>query len=1552
MCILLILIAIAMIRIRASAITDVNAENPTFKMKASTWGASAITDVNAENPTFKMKASKSTDCSQVLTTYEALFDCVSNSSPCHSCHKSKNTAAEGTEITLATGTYTCSKDEDEHCAGDIGTGSDQFMLALDQPFYTIKCEDDTKSGACVLDGKVSSTDNQRALIHICDSSKTSKYVGKATIIRSITFTNGLTNSKLKGGALYLDGNNYGAKVEMDRCKFVTCGTAIHVDDGRNAASTASFYESSFSDNDVDIELPTGSISTATVWSTCAPGTPTGEPKQGDALKTSGNIFGSLYSFEVGSCTSAFECPPGQYNANQTIDDSSCELCAPGFYSSGTSEDHCRECEQGKFNTKSGQTGCEPCPEGQYQERTNSTSCDLCGKGKFNVDTGSPSRYDCDNCLSGTYTNSPGSSYCQDCGPGFYSAEMAFLCTPCPPGNFQPDSKATNCEICQPGTFTNVTNSTACMNCALGKYTTVSSSVSCTSCPGGKAGNEDRISCTSCAAGKYSVAGSPTCFDCDKGYAAPEDSNHCNYCDAGKYANADTDNCQICAIGKYSVGGVDECPDCPDGKFNQVKGSDSCTSCEPGYVPYYDEDEKVTVCKACEPGKYAEFKFDECKLCEGNGTYSPDEGAAYCKVAGAGTYPTEDRTATNPCPKNHYSTGANDKCSACESGTYSMTGAAGCFPCGQYQTYDPQSDGCKCFGGFITTDFEECTCDAGLTLEAGDKTDKNSQDKCVACEDGRFKGGPGVFGCDLCDVEVIEGAFFSVGDKVVASSCACGPKKYFDFRNNCEESNRPPTNCNPDKETDNRCEPCPENSACTGNEEEVGLTVKNLPIQPGFWRYVDQTKNMYSTVIMQCDVKEACMPASGQDPAQVCTLGHTGPLCSVCEEGHSKNTLGVCEQCVPQKIAFFFYLGAAVVVAVGLYFILRKIFGGKISNIYNPDHRLPMRAKGAGKAWDSLKTKLKILTSFYQIASGLPRTLALTFPSLYQNFCKVVGIIFNIDAVQIISFNCVVPTNFYTTLLMTTLSPLILAALVATLTFFQLRKMDNDEKRQEVLSSRFSIGLCVAYIIFSSTSTVAFETFQCAKYGTYEGFDDTTYYLIADRSINCESEEHKKYEMFAWCMIFVYPIGITVVYAYQLFVYRALIANERRTKDVEDRDEEDRIKHIIFLWKSYTPQCWWFELFENFRRLSLTGMLVFFEAGSAGQLVTALIITIVSLKVFLVFQPYRKLDENVIAELSQWSIFFTLLAAIMIKLKDALVEAHTQEFGLLILFSNVVGATMVVLGLLYKPFVMSVSALRRKHVHESPVKGLEAKHRQKWTDFFDYFVNVTESDSWESISPDADEDKKDGGGVECVVKEVRCGNGDGPIDQIRLSFVVDAKLEVVKAFLLNEKAEGRACAADHEVLGGKARPSMDEGDRGENDVDCFYSVGMKLKLPFLTRDFTLWQKLHEDKGKEEVLILMRTARQWELPRGARIRAETQGRVRGVCKMRGFRLRPESGGQRTKVVFVESLDLRGMLPQDLFTRNYLAPLRFKHVLADMKDMLDVGRDSVPNPLGPVV
>ncbi|GMI15770.1 hypothetical protein TrLO_g10292 [Triparma laevis f. longispina] len=993
--------------------------------------------------------SLSKDCSQV-TDYEALFDCVSNYSPhCHSCHKSKTLANEP-EITLGKGTYACATDKDEHCAGDVDSaGSDQYMFAMDQPYYIIKCEDDT-SPTCVLDGN-----SKRALMHINDHKKDGK---STTIFRSITFQNGLTNGKLSAGALYLGGNTNGADVQIERCMFTSCadttGTAIYVDKGRNAASNVRFYETTFSSNILDIEEETDSISHVTVYATCSPGTKEGNPAQGDALITKGPIEPSpSFSFSEGTCVNAFKCPAGSSNPGQTDDASGCKPCAPGSYSLGTSSEDCSPCDP-------------------------------------------------------------------DCEPGFYSPEMASVCTPCPPGQAQADPKSFSCVDCSPGTFTNVTRSTECKKC-------------------------------------------------DPGSVALAEKNHCDYCGAGKYAANKTQTCENCAIGTYSVGGVDKCLDCPSGKFNQDEGGESCSSCEPGTFPDWDGENYL--CTECEPGKYAEFGFQECKKCEGKGTYSPYPKSAYCSVAGAGQYPSEDRTKLIDCDINTFSIGASDTCENCTVGTFSNVSAAGCKACGMYETNSGSSITCTCLPTFITVEdidpetrkiTTRCTCPVGKTLSAG----KNGEpDSCTTCDDGRFKNGPGAFGCDICDDEVISLAFYSIPGipKSTPNSCACGPGKYWDFRpnrSNDKDKNKP----------DDRCEPCPTNSTggtCTDDENEIGLTVKTLPLAPGYWRYVNVEKNMYSTVILPCEVKEACMPQTADqtaDPDPVCSPGHQGPLCSVCKDDHSKNSLGVCEQCVPQTVALYFYIGSAVVVLVGTYFIVKKIFGGTVSNVFNPYHQLPMRRKGAEKAWDSLKTKLKILTSFYQIVSGLPKTLALTFPSIYRSFTKVTTIIFNVDALQIISVNCVVPTNFYTLLLITMLTPIVLALLVATLTFFQLRKINDPAKREEVKSFRFSLALCVAYIIFSSTSTIAFETFQCAKYGDDENFDDTTYYLVSDRSIDCGSQEHKNYELYAYSMILVYPIGITAIYALQLFKYRHYIANDAyivddaTKKSSEARDDEEQI----------------------------------------------------------------------------------------------------------------------------------------------------------------------------------------------------------------------------------------------------------------------------------------------------------------------------------------------------------------------------------------------------------
>ena len=55
------------------------------------------------------------------------------------------------------------------------------------------------------------------------------------------------------------------------------------------------------------------------------------------------------------------------------------------------------------------------------------------------------------------------------------------------------------------------------------------------------------------------------------------------------------------------------------------------------------------------------------------------------------------------------------------------------------------------------------------------------------------------------------------------------------------------------------------------------------------------------------------------------------------------------------------------------------------------------------------------------------------------------------------------------------------------------------------------------------------------------------------------------------MILLYPIGITTLYSYELWKHQVGI------KDAENRDTNENIQHISFLWRDYRPEFWWFEV---------------------------------------------------------------------------------------------------------------------------------------------------------------------------------------------------------------------------------------------------------------------------------------------------------------------------------------------------------------------------------------
>jgi hypothetical protein len=92
-----------------------------------------------------------------------------------------------------------------------------------------------------------------------------------------------------------------------------------------------------------------------------------------------------------------------------------------------------------------------------------------------------------------------------------------------------------------------------------------------------------------------------------------------------------------------------------------------------------------------------------------------------------------------------------------------------------------------------------------------------------------------------------------------------------------------------------------------------------------------------------------------------------------------------------------------------------------------------------------------------------------------------------------------------------------------------------------------------------------------------------------------------------------------------------------------------VKHLNFVAGHYREEVWYFEVIECFRRLLLTSALVFITPGSATQQVFALLMAMASVILFTYLAPFPLGEDNILAQVSQWSLIMTFLGALLIKL---------------------------------------------------------------------------------------------------------------------------------------------------------------------------------------------------------------------------------------------------------------------------------------------------------------
>jgi len=263
---------------------------------------------------------------------------------------------------------------------------------------------------------------------------------------------------------------------------------------------------------------------------------------------------------------------------------------------------------------------------------------------------------------------------------------------------------------------------------------------------------------------------------------------------------------------------------------------------------------------------------------------------------------------------------------------------------------------------------------------------------------------------------------------------------------------------------------------------------------------------------------------------------------------------------------------------------------------------------------------------------------------------------------------------------------------------------HEEFKQIVWNKYISYWFYLTYLILPSATSKIFQVFSCTDINPKHEIDvieEYKYrnYLTVDVSIACNSTNYKNCMYYAICMIAIYPLGIPLFYLWLLYPHRNEINNRqadslklRRFDSLRDLigststksvHREELLNHrfsisrlsgdalgIAFLWEPYKPEYWYWEFFECYRRILLTSVVGVVATGTSQQRVLALLLTLLTIKVYSYISPYALLQDDMLAEVGQYQIFLTFFILLIIK-DEILPDTATLDAAFILINTAVV-----------------------------------------------------------------------------------------------------------------------------------------------------------------------------------------------------------------------------------------------------------------------------------------
>lgn len=334
----------------------------------------------------------------------------------------------------------------------------------------------------------------------------------------------------------------------------------------------------------------------------------------------------------------------------------------------------------------------------------------------------------------------------------------------------------------------------------------------------------------------------------------------------------------------------------------------------------------------------------------------------------------------------------------------------------------------------------------------------------------------------------------------------------------------------------RCRACPKNTVCSGGAAVVA--------KPRYWRSAPdaaQTRTCRYPAHCPGGVDLWGNGTVVSSDAQ-CRRHHVGPLCALCETGYQLNAAsGRCFKCNESGRR----QGALVLSLVGGAVL---VFGLAVFSVARKFRDLAMivsaMMEAASDALIVVAARAKVLLVFFQILGSLQLSFpAVRLPPVMLAMSRRAAAL-GLDPSQFVAQTCVGDVDYLHALQFVTAGPL--AVTVALFGVYKLWERLSRAAAADVLTARKSVYLAfllTTYAVYSTSSSVVIRALQCDS--DFRDARDSPFYgesyLYADYSVSCGSRRYRLHRAYAIVMVFVFPLGIPLLYFGLLLGAKATIA---------------------------------------------------------------------------------------------------------------------------------------------------------------------------------------------------------------------------------------------------------------------------------------------------------------------------------------------------------------------------------------------------------------------------